>query len=36
MSYWRTQNCGDVRVRIMKYAPGFRTGTVKLARVLIQ
>jgi quercetin dioxygenase-like cupin family protein len=26
MSFWRTQNCGDIRVRIMEYAPGFRTG----------
>jgi len=25
-SYWRTQQCGDVRVRIMEYTPGFRTG----------
>ena len=25
-SFWRTQNCGDVRVRIMEYTPGYLTG----------
>lgn len=25
-SYWRTQNFGDVRVRIMEYTPGYLTG----------
>ena len=25
-SFWRTQNFGDVRVRIMEYTPGYLTG----------
>jgi quercetin dioxygenase-like cupin family protein len=25
-SFWRTQQIGDVRVRIMEYSPGYRTG----------
>lgn len=25
-SYWRTQQCGDVRVRMMEYTPGYLTG----------
>ena len=25
-SFWRTLNAGDVRVRIMEYAPGYLTG----------
>lgn len=25
-SFWRTRNFGDVRVRIMEYTPGYRTG----------
>ena len=25
-SFWRTLNVGDVRVRIMEYAPGYLTG----------
>ena len=25
-SYWRTQQFGDLRVRIMEYTPGYRTG----------
>jgi len=25
-SYWRTLQCGDVRVRMMEYTPGYLTG----------
>ena len=25
-SYWRTRQCGDVRVRMIEYTPGYLTG----------